>query len=54
MNSTIYQPFKNFDFKYKSCFLSGDTFTSPVIEIPILPHWLLEVANFSGEEQIKL
>ena len=54
MNSTIYQPFKNFDFKYKSCFLSGDTFKSPLIEIPILPHWLLEVANFSGEEQIKL
>jgi hypothetical protein len=54
MNSTIYQPFKNFDFKYKSCFLSGDTFTSPVIEIPILPRWLLEVADFSGEEQIKL
>lgn len=54
MNSTIYQPFKNFDFKYKNCFLSGDTFSSPVVEIPILPKWLLEVANFSGEEQIKL
>ena len=54
MNSTIYQPFKNFDFKYKNCFLSGDTFSSPVVEIPVLPKWLLEVANFSGEEQIKL
>ncbi|SHG80532.1 hypothetical protein [Pedobacter caeni] len=54
MNSTIYQPFKNFDFKYKNCFLSGDTFNSPVEEINILPAWLLEVANFSGEEQIKL
>jgi hypothetical protein len=54
MNSTIYQPFKNFDFKYKNCFLSGDTFKSPVEEINILPAWLLEVANFSGEEQIKL
>lgn len=54
MNSTIYQPFKNFDFKYKNCFLSGDTFKSPVEEINILPSWLLEVANFSGEEQIKL
>jgi hypothetical protein len=54
MNSTIYQPFKNFDFKYKNCFLSGDTFNSPVVEIPILPRWLLDVANFSGEEQIKL
>ncbi|WP_084288784.1 hypothetical protein [Pedobacter nyackensis] len=54
MNSTIYQPFKNFDFKYKNCFLSGDTFESPIEEINILPSWLLEVANFSGEEQIKL
>lgn len=54
MISTIYQPFKNFDFKYKNCFLSGDTFTGPLVEIPILPEWLLSIANFSGEEQIKL
>ncbi|RZK83150.1 MAG: hypothetical protein EOO92_00195 [Pedobacter sp.] len=54
MNSNIYQPFKNFDFKYKNCFLSGDTFSTPVIETSILPEWLLKVANFSGEEQIKL
>lgn len=54
MSSMIYQPFKNFDFKYKNCFLSGDTFNSPVEELSILPEWLLRVANFSGEEQIKL
>lgn len=54
MNSTIYQPFKNFDFKYKNCFLSGDNFNAPVEEINVLPDWLLKVANFSGEEQIKL
>lgn len=54
MSSTIYQPFKNFDFKYKNCFLSGDTFNTPIAEVNILPAWLLEVANFSGEEQIKL
>ncbi|WGQ07942.1 hypothetical protein QG516_15395 [Pedobacter gandavensis] len=54
MNSTIYQPFKNFDFKYKNCFLSGETFDAPVEEINVLPDWLLKVANFSGEEQIKL
>jgi len=54
MNSSVYQPFKNFDFKYKNCFLSGDTFNSPIVEIPILPEWLLKVANFTGEEQIKL
>jgi len=54
MNSSVYQPFKNFDFKYKNCFLSGDTFNTPIVEIPILPEWLLKVANFTGEEQIKL
>lgn len=54
MNSSVYQPFKNFDFKYKNCFLSGDTFSSPIAEIPIMPEWLLKVANFTGEEQIKL
>jgi len=54
MNTSIYQPFKNFDFKYKNCFLSGDAFNAPLTEINILPDWLLQVANFSGEEQIKL
>lgn len=54
MNHSIYQPFKTFDFKYKKCFLSGDTFSTPLIEIPLLPDWLLKVANYSGEEQIKL
>ncbi|WP_442589737.1 hypothetical protein ACSBL2_00605 [Pedobacter sp. AW31-3R] len=54
MISTIYQPFKNFDFKYENCFLSGDTFKSPVIQSNVLPEWLLAVANFSGNEQIKL
>jgi hypothetical protein len=54
MISTIYQPFKNFDFKYENCFLSGDTFSSPVVQANVLPAWLLEVANFSGDEQIKL
>lgn len=54
MISTIYQPFKNFDFKYENCFLSGDTFNSPVVQSNVLPSWLLAVANFSGEEQIKL
>ncbi|MCD0487414.1 hypothetical protein LPB86_04190 [Pedobacter sp. MC2016-14] len=54
MNSSIYQPFKNFDFKYKTCFLSGDTFKTALVESPVLPAWLLEVANYSGNEQIKL
>ena len=54
MISSIYQPFKNFDFKYENCFLSGDTFKSPVLQTNVLPAWLLEVANFSGNEQIQL
>eukprot|EP01133_Synstelium_polycarpum_P013197 gene13197-15507_t len=54
MDSAVYQPFKNFDFKYKNCFLSGDTFSAPVVETNVLPAWLLEVANYTGEEQIKL
>lgn len=54
MVSSIYQPFKNFDFKYQNCFLSGDTFKSPLVQTNVLPAWLLEVANFSGDEQIKL
>ncbi|WP_316750547.1 hypothetical protein [Pedobacter gandavensis] len=54
MKSTIYQPFKNFDFKFKNCFLSGDNFDAPVEEINILPDWLLKAGNLTGEEQIKL
>ena len=54
MNSTVYQPFKNFDFKYKNCFLSGDLFPAPVVETNVLPDWLLAVANYTGEERIKL
>jgi hypothetical protein len=54
MNSSIYQPFKDFDFKYRKCFLSGDTFSSPIVETRVLPEWLLNVANYNGEEQIKL
>lgn len=54
MISSIYQPFRNFDFKYQQCFLSGDTFGGPVEQITILPEWLLKIANYTGEEQIKL
>jgi len=54
MTSSIYQPFKNFDFKYETCFLSGNTFNTPIVQTGVLPAWLLEVANFSGDEQIKL
>lgn len=51
MNTALYQPFKNFDFKNQLCFLSGE---KPVTQIPVLANWLIEMANLSGEEQIKL
>jgi hypothetical protein len=53
MNSGLYNPFQNFDFLYKTCFLSGKTFNSPVIQVPLIPEWLLEQAGLSGEEQIQ-
>ena len=54
MKSTVYEPFKNFDFNYKNCFLSGDIFPAPVVDTNVLPDWLLAVANYTGEERIKL
>lgn len=54
MTGTIYQPFKNFDFKYKTCFLSGNAFDAPIVETGVLPDWLLAVANYTGDEKIKL
>jgi hypothetical protein len=51
MNTSVYQPFKNFDFKNNKCFLSGQTDVAPV---RVLPNWLIEMANLTGEEQIKL
>lgn len=51
MNTPIYNPFKNFDFKNKCCFLSGE---QPVEQIRVLPDWLIQMANLTGEEQIKL
>lgn len=53
MNTGLYNPFQNFDFLYKNCFLSGNTFKSPIIQIPLIPKWLLEQAGLSGEEQIQ-
>jgi len=53
MNTGLYNPFKNFDFLYKNCFLSGNTFKSPIIQIPLIPKWLLEQAGLTGEEQIQ-
>lgn len=54
MNAGLYHPFKNFDFKNDKCFLSGDTFSSPLANVNVLPDWLLEMANLTGNEQIKL
>jgi len=54
MTGSPYQPFKNFDFSYRSCFLSGDTFKGEIVQTTILPVWLTQLAGYSGEEQIKL
>lgn len=53
MNTGLYNPFQNFDFLYKKCFLSGNTFNSPVIQIPLIPKWLLAQGALTGEEQIQ-
>lgn len=51
MNTALYHPFKNFDFKSDKCFLSGQT---DLITVRVLPNWLIQMANLTGEEQIKL
>lgn len=53
MNTGLYNPFQNFDFLYKTCFLSGKTFNSEVVQVPLIPNWLLEQAGLTGEEQIQ-
>ncbi|PWS28019.1 hypothetical protein DHW03_10695 [Pedobacter yonginense] len=53
MNNGLYNPFQNFDFLYKVCFLSGKTFNSPVLQVPLIPKWLLAQASLTGEEQIQ-
>ncbi|RYD81077.1 MAG: hypothetical protein EOP55_00320 [Sphingobacteriales bacterium] len=53
MNTGLYNPFQSFDFLYKKCFLSGNTFNSPVLQVPLIPEWLLEQAGLTGEEQIQ-
>lgn len=53
MNTNLYDPFKNFDFLYKNCFLSGKTFQSEVVQIPLIPKWLMDLAGLTGEERIQ-
>lgn len=54
MTDTRYNPFKNFDFKYESCFLSGESGDTPVVQVNVLPEWLLQLAGITGEEKIQL
>ncbi|SFE74385.1 hypothetical protein SAMN03003324_01300 [Pedobacter antarcticus] len=54
MAATLYNPFKNFDFKYENCFLSGQSADVPVVQVNVLPDWLLKLAGITGEEQIQL
>ncbi len=50
----MYNPFSNFDFTYKKCFLSGNATEIELIQVPVIPKWLLAQAELTGEEQIKL
>jgi len=52
MNTGLYNPFKNFDFKNDKCFLSGEA--SALATVNVLPDWLLSMANLTGNEQIQL
>lgn len=54
MNHSLYNPFVWFDFKNQKCFLSGKSESSALIKLPVIPKWLMEQANLTGEEQIKL
>lgn len=54
MNTAVYNPFKNFDFKNDKCFLTGEAFPSPLATVNVLPDWLLSMANLTGNEQIQL
>lgn len=54
MAATLYNPFKNFDFKYENCFLSGLSADEQLQQMNILPDWLLKQAGITGDEQIKL
>lgn len=52
MSNAIYNPFKRFDFKNDTCFLTGAT--DDLTMIPVIPEWLLQMAKLTGNEQIKL
>ncbi|MCJ0742058.1 hypothetical protein [Pedobacter montanisoli] len=53
MNTGLYNPFKLFDFKGNKCFLTGLSTSEPIM-INLLPQWLLDMAQLTGNEQIKL
>jgi hypothetical protein len=52
MNHSLYNPFKSFDFRNDKCFLSGNAETP--VAARVLPDWLLQMADLTGQEQIKL
>lgn len=53
MSNSLYNPFLNFDFNNKNCFLCGQTLQADDLFFPIIPNWLLKQAGLTGEEQIK-
>ncbi|RYY13911.1 MAG: hypothetical protein EOO04_31095 [Chitinophagaceae bacterium] len=51
MTDKIYHPFPTFDFHFRKCFLSGMESNDTT---PLFPGWLMDMAEFSGDEQMKL
>jgi hypothetical protein len=52
MKHSLYQAFKQFDFRNDRCYLSGSTDSLQMMRV--LPESLMKLANYTGKEQIKL
>lgn len=53
MQNSLYEPFREFEFNYKRCFLTGKV-VSAADRVQLIPTWLMTMANLSGDERIKL
>ena len=53
MHASLYEPFKNFDFNYHRCYLSGKKLENSEV-IQVLPPWLMKLAGLNGTERLKL
>ena len=53
MQAPLYEPFKNFEFNYRQCYLSGNKLNDAEF-IQVLSQWLMNLANLNGTERLKL